>query len=108
VIWVSQRLEKEESGVSTHELASGELRQAPLELGLGHSAVVAWEVELAPSVVRTGELLKRTCGSIGRRFQQGIERAASAQHAWESLHVALGMNAWNMKKFLHEDHEIHA
>jgi hypothetical protein len=53
------RLEKEESGVSTHELASCELRQAPLELGLGHSVVVARrKVELVPSVVRTGELPK--------------------------------------------------
>jgi hypothetical protein len=34
---------KEESGASTHELASCELRQAPLELGLGHSVVVAWK-----------------------------------------------------------------
>jgi hypothetical protein len=32
---------KEESGASTHELASFELQQEPLELGLGHSAVVA-------------------------------------------------------------------
>jgi hypothetical protein len=34
-------IEKEELGVTTHELVSCELRQAPLELGLGHSTVVA-------------------------------------------------------------------
>jgi len=33
-------IEKEELGVTTHELLSGELRQEPLELGLGHSVVV--------------------------------------------------------------------
>jgi hypothetical protein len=32
---------KEESGASTHELVSCEFQQAPLELGLGHSTVVA-------------------------------------------------------------------
>jgi hypothetical protein len=32
---------KDESGASTHELMSCELWQAPLELGLGHSSVVA-------------------------------------------------------------------
>jgi hypothetical protein len=36
-----RRIEKEESGVTIHELASCELRQVPLELGLGHSVVVA-------------------------------------------------------------------
>jgi hypothetical protein len=36
-----REIEKEESGVTTHELTSCELQQAPLELGLGHSAVVA-------------------------------------------------------------------
>jgi hypothetical protein len=34
-------IEKEELGVTTHELASCKLRQASLELGLGHNAVVA-------------------------------------------------------------------
>jgi hypothetical protein len=33
---------REESGATTHELASCELQQAPLESGLGHSVVVAW------------------------------------------------------------------
>jgi hypothetical protein len=34
-------IEKEELGVTTHELASCELRKVSLELGLSHSAVVA-------------------------------------------------------------------
>jgi hypothetical protein len=38
---VYRGIEKEESGVMTHELTSYELQQAPLELGLVHSAVVA-------------------------------------------------------------------
>jgi hypothetical protein len=33
------------------------------------------KVELAPSVVFTRELLKRTYGSIGKRFQEGIEES---------------------------------
>jgi hypothetical protein len=49
---------KEESGASTHELASCKLQQAPLELGLGHSIVVTRKGELAPSAVCTGKLPK--------------------------------------------------
>jgi hypothetical protein len=73
------RLERRSRELRLANSRDGELRQAPLGIGLGHSVVVAWEkVELAPSVVRTGELPKRTCGSIELRFQQGIKRAASA------------------------------
>jgi hypothetical protein len=58
-----------------------ELRVAtrPLELGLGHSVVVARKVELVPSVVCTGELPKGPVDRLKLRFQQGIERADSAQ-----------------------------
>jgi hypothetical protein len=61
------RLERKSRELRLTNSRDCELRQAPLELGLGHSVVVAWgKVELTPSVVRTGELPKRTCGSITR------------------------------------------
>jgi hypothetical protein len=33
---------------------------------------------------------------------------ALEMHAWDSLHVASGMHAWNMKKCLHVTSEMHA
>jgi hypothetical protein len=70
---------REESGASIHKLVSCELRKAPLELGLGHSTVVAQKSELTPSVVCTGELPKGLVDQLKLRFQQGVERANPAQ-----------------------------
>jgi hypothetical protein len=35
-------------------------------------------------------------------------RVAPEMHAWESLHVDLGMHAWHMQKCLHAALEMHA
>jgi hypothetical protein len=45
------------------------------------------KVELAPSVVRTGELLKRTCESIGKRFQE--EESKSQSDSREGIRTIL-------------------
>jgi hypothetical protein len=68
------RLERRSRELRLANSRDGELRQAPLGVGLGHSVVVAWESWSSRLVLFAQGNFRRTCGSIELRFQLEIER----------------------------------